>query len=720
VSGSPAFPFPLPRRSPEELGIPTAALAALTDRLQAEGLDPHALVIARGGEIAFETAWAPYRLDRAALVYSASKTFTSLAIGFLADEARLSLDDSAGALLDLPNPYGITVRHLLTMNTGHSAAQIERFGEDPSALLSTAPEHTPGSFFAYNTPASHTLSAIVTAVTGELLTAYLRPRLLDPLGIGDRWMSASDGVEQGGFGFHLTAEDLVRTATMLGDDGRFAGVQVAPEWYVDELSRPWSSTADFDGPPAPEGEINDWALGYGYQVWRGRQGFRLDGAAGQFGLVLPEQGLAIGYQGATLETQAILRAFADFVAAVAAAGAAAEGVDVSGVVGAVADGADASEAADALASASAAGDARAASAAHAALSTPHDSWDARAQLPIMAEAPFDAAGLTLTDTADGWTVALPGVGDLTVGPEWRDLKVQKQAEPAQAPGSGPDTLDPACFSLATRGEQQPDGTVLIHIVSTTSPHRTVVRRDPDGTLHSGWHIPPLHGGWPVLAVPPVVTRVQTRAAALLLDMDGTLVDSTAVVERLWTEWALAHAIDPARVLAIIHGRQGQESMAMLLPDRPHEINLAENRDLLALETAQTEGVVAIAGAAQLLRDLVGLPHALVTSATLGLAQARMDVSGLAMPPVVVTAEDVTRSKPDPEGFLAAARALGIEPGACIVVEDSVNGIHAGLAAGMRVIGVGAHAVGATWRVMDASGIHVAPAPGGGIAVTLDA
>ena len=64
MSGSPAFPFPLPRRSPEELGIPTAALVALTDRLQTEGLDPHALVIARGGQIAFETAWAPYRLDR--------------------------------------------------------------------------------------------------------------------------------------------------------------------------------------------------------------------------------------------------------------------------------------------------------------------------------------------------------------------------------------------------------------------------------------------------------------------------------------------------------------------------------------------------------------------------------------------------------------------------------------------------------------------------------
>ncbi len=215
-------------------------------------------------------------------------------------------------------------------------------------------------------------------------------------------------------------------------------------------------------------------------------------------------------------------------------------------------------------------------------------------------------------------------------------------------------------------------------------------------------------------------QVRTSAAALLLDMDGTLVDSHAVVERLWTQWSVDHGIDPARTLSIIHGRQGQDSMALLLPDRPHEVNVAENRDLLALETAQTDGVVAIPGAARLLADLDGLPHALVTSATRALARARMGAAELPMPPLAVTAEDVARSKPDPEGFIAAARALGVEPAECIVVEDSANGIAAGLAAGMRVVGVGAHASGATWQVADARGIHASPDGAGGVVVTVDA
>lgn len=153
---------------------------------------------------------------------------------------------------------------------------------------------------------------------------------------------------------------------------------------------------------------------------------------------------------------------------------------------------------------------------------------------------------------------------------------------------------------------------------------------------------------------------------------------------------------------------------------PHEENLAENRELLAAGTAQTDGVVAIAGAARLLADLRGLPHALVTSASRDLAHARMDAAGLPMPGSAVTAEDVERSKPDAEGFVPAARALGVDPADCIVVEDSANGIAAGLAAGMRVIGVGPHAAEGepTWLVTDASGIHVAPAADGWIAVTI--
>ena len=80
--------------------------------------------------------------------------------------------------------------------------------------------------------------------------------------------------------------------------------------------------------------------------------------------------------------------------------------------------------------------------------------------------------------------------------------------------------------------------------------------------------------------------IETVAAAVLLDMDGTLVDSTAVVERLWIEWSASHGVDPAQTLAIVHGRQGKDSMALLLPDRPHEVNIAENEQLLSMLAAK--------------------------------------------------------------------------------------------------------------------------------------
>lgn len=178
------------------------------------------------------------------------------------------------------------------------------------------------------------------------------------------------------------------------------------------------------------------------------------------------------------------------------------------------------------------------------------------------------------------------------------------------------------------------------------------------------------------------------AAAILLDMDGTLVDSSAVVERVWTDWAEEHGLDPAEVMKVIHGRQGHASMAILLPGRAVEENLVDNRTMLERETAETEGVVAIAGAVELMQALAELPHALVTSASLPLATARMAAAGLTTPVVAVTAESVTASKPDPEGFLAAAEALGVPPRDCVIFEDSEAGITAARRAGMRVIGVG--------------------------------
>lgn len=181
------------------------------------------------------------------------------------------------------------------------------------------------------------------------------------------------------------------------------------------------------------------------------------------------------------------------------------------------------------------------------------------------------------------------------------------------------------------------------------------------------------------------------ARAFLLDMDGTLVNSDVVVERCWRGWADRHGLDGDEVMKVVHGRQGYASMAVLLPDRPMEQNHADNVRMLAEETADMEGVVAIPGAQEFLASLAGVPHALVTSADVALSGGRMAAAGLGLPDVRVTAESVGASKPDPEGFLKGAAELGIAPEDCVVFEDSGAGIAAGRAAGMRVVGVGPRA-----------------------------
>ncbi|AWE50031.1 MULTISPECIES: HAD family hydrolase [Streptomyces] len=191
---------------------------------------------------------------------------------------------------------------------------------------------------------------------------------------------------------------------------------------------------------------------------------------------------------------------------------------------------------------------------------------------------------------------------------------------------------------------------------------------------------------PAAATPAVLT-----ARALLLDMDGTLVNSDAVVERIWRRWADRHGLDGDEVMKVVHGRQGHASMALLLPNRPVEQNRADNARMLAEETADMDGVVPVPGAPEFLASLRGLPHALVTSADVALSTARMAAAGLPLPDVRVTAESVGASKPDPEGFLKGAAELGVDPADCIVFEDSGAGIRAGRAAGMRVVGIGPRA-----------------------------
>ncbi|MFJ5834852.1 HAD-IA family hydrolase [Streptomyces sp. NPDC093089] len=218
---------------------------------------------------------------------------------------------------------------------------------------------------------------------------------------------------------------------------------------------------------------------------------------------------------------------------------------------------------------------------------------------------------------------------------------------------------------------------------------------------------------------PAVTPATLTARALLLDMDGTLVDSDAVVERCWRRWADRQGLDGDEVLKVVHGRQGYATMAVLLPDRPMAENHADNRVMLAEETADLDGVVPVLGAPAFLAAIADLPHALVTSADTALAEARMGAAALRMPTTRVTAESVGASKPDPEGFLKGAADLGFDPADCVVFEDSEAGIQAGRAAGMRIVGVGprAAAFAPDLHVPDLTHLRVDAAADGSITLT---
>ena len=198
------------------------------------------------------------------------------------------------------------------------------------------------------------------------------------------------------------------------------------------------------------------------------------------------------------------------------------------------------------------------------------------------------------------------------------------------------------------------------------------------------------------------------ARAVLLDMDGTLVNSDAVVERVWQRWAARYGFDGDHVYAISHGRQSIDTLAELLPQRPMEQHLAEARELLDEETADLDGVVPVLGAVELMKALADVPHALVTSADAVLATARMGVCGLPLPATTITADDVVLGKPAPEGFLKAAAELGVDPAECVAFEDSAAGIAAAKAAGMRVVGVGERAAahGPTLLVRDLRDVEV--------------
>lgn len=170
------------------------------------------------------------------------------------------------------------------------------------------------------------------------------------------------------------------------------------------------------------------------------------------------------------------------------------------------------------------------------------------------------------------------------------------------------------------------------------------------------------------------------ADALLVDLDGTLVDSTAPVRRAWHEFAVRHGLDPEHVHHFAQGRPSRESVRLLVPDAD---TTAEAETLERAEVGDTDGIFALPGAGELLSG--GRRLAIVTSCSRALATVRLRAAGLPMPAVLVSADDVERGKPDPTCYRLGAGRLDVDPARCLVLEDAPAGISAGRAAGARVL-----------------------------------
>jgi len=176
--------------------------------------------------------------------------------------------------------------------------------------------------------------------------------------------------------------------------------------------------------------------------------------------------------------------------------------------------------------------------------------------------------------------------------------------------------------------------------------------------------------------------------ALLLDMDGTLVDSDAAVVRAWRAWSGEYGVDPDAALAIAHGVPAEQTVQRLRPQLADRELAAAAARQLELQYDDLGDVLAAPGAAQLLELLAefDVPWAVVTSADRRLARARLRAATIT-PSVVVTVEDVPDGKPDPAGYRLAADRLGVPIDRCLVVEDAAPGVESGRRAGALTAGL---------------------------------
>ena len=263
------------------------------------GVNLHGFLVSLHGETLAEGCWAPFTPDEPHRMYSVSKSLVSLAIGMLAGDGRIRLDDP---IVDYfpewvdghthPMLREVTIRNMLMMSTCYDRAMYSPLGDRDwtRPFFYGEPTHPAGTLFHYDTSASQVMCALVEKLTGGEILSFLEERLFRPLGMDGqkRWLKDGTGTSQGGTGLLMTLRDFSRLADYCMSDGR----GLVPEGYLRDATSRLIATEERSAPEERHG--------YGYQFWRMRRGFSMYGMGGQMGLCLPEEGLSLCTTGNTM------------------------------------------------------------------------------------------------------------------------------------------------------------------------------------------------------------------------------------------------------------------------------------------------------------------------------------------------------------------------------------------------------------------------------------
>lgn len=305
--------------SPETVGISSKWVTNFLGRLEQCHLPMHSFILMKDDKIIAETYYAPYQADTQHRMFSVTKSFVSIAIGLLAEEGRLSLEDNIVDFFSEKLPEGeldpylsqMTIRNMLMMATCHCMTTYKAPGVTDwvGSFFTTEPSHVPGTTFSYDTSATHTLCALVEKLTGRKLLDYLRLKFLDEIGFSKEAyiIAAPNGESCGGSGLMATPMDLLKFMYVIAKDGRAGGKQLLPEAYVKEAVSRQIDTY---------GKSNSWEemQGYGYQFWRTtHNGFCCYGMGGQYACYYPDEKVLFittaDVQGRNGGTQLIFDAF---------------------------------------------------------------------------------------------------------------------------------------------------------------------------------------------------------------------------------------------------------------------------------------------------------------------------------------------------------------------------------------------------------------------------